>query len=65
MTPNHFEDKYLGHDGRDLHMERIRQKIGMDKIPMKTFVLPENEEDKVFILSGNKVAGLIRAVESS
>lgn len=63
MAPNDFEDKYLGHDGRDLHMERVRQKIGIDKIPKQTFVLPEDDEDKVFLLRGNQVAGLIRAVD--
>uniref|UniRef100_A0A336LIB0 CSON003668 protein n=1 Tax=Culicoides sonorensis TaxID=179676 RepID=A0A336LIB0_CULSO len=63
VTPNDCDDKYLGHDGRDLYMERIRQKIGVDKIPKQTFVPPEDAADRFFLLAGNKVAGLIRAVD--
>lgn len=44
-------------------MERVRQKIGREKIPKQPFVLPENDEDRIFLLTGNKVAGLIRAID--
>lgn len=62
VAPADVDEKYLGHDGRDLHMERIRQKLN-DKIPKQVFVLPTNQKEHVFKLSGDKVAGLIRACD--